>query len=126
MLPADVSRCLGVSGETTDARKCPHRGDCERHNAWNVGGCGRVVATLWACETEGFESRIPRPCAGRTTRLSARPHPLCRGCTRWQYGITDGITPEFMDSDGVATCADRVVLHQTNVGDGERLCAPAR
>ena len=59
-----------------------------------------------------------QPCAGRTTRVSNRPHPLCRGCARWQYGITSGITPRWLDQDGVASCGDRlfVALHGDKVG----------
>ena len=64
-------------------------------------------------------------CAGRTTRVSNRPHPLCRNCRRWQYGTPDGITPRFVDQDGTASCADRlfVVLHGAEkVGDAT--CTP--
>lgn len=128
-------RCCGTRDFTATAELCPERDDCERHRQFTLHGPGDQPAPLWLCASEDFESRIPRPCAGRTTRLSARPHPICRGatgiapCTRWQYAAQDGITPDFSDNGGGATCVDklaRVEHGQTNVGDGERLCAPAR
>ena len=57
-----------------------------------------------------------QPCAGRTTRVSNRPHPLCRDCRRWQYGTPSGITPDWRDEDGTASCGDRVVHGPQTVG----------
>jgi len=51
-------------------------------------------------------------CPGATSRLSTRPHPLCRTCQRFRYAAdptaADYIRPALIDSDGVATCPDRV------------------
>lgn len=116
MLPADDSRCCATRDITTTAEKCPRRDDCERYAEFTRHGPGDQPAPLWLCASEDFEARIPRPCAGRTTRLSARPHPLCRNCARWQYGITGGIAPDWREEDGTASCGDRVG-HADKVGD---------
>ncbi len=127
MLQATTSRCCGVEGETTNARICPQRDDCERHAEFTRHGPGANPAPLWLCASEDFEARIPRPCAGKGTRISpTRPHPLCRNCTRWRYGEPNGITPDFRDEDGTASCGHRVVHGQGKVGDESPACAPTR
>lgn len=110
MIASDTSLCRGEA----DGRICDRRTDCERYIDWQRGGSGVVPVAPMVCVER--ESWIPRPCAGRTTRVSNRPHPLCRNCTRWQYGITGGITPDWRDQDGTASCGDRVG-HHTKVGD---------
>lgn len=117
MPPATTSRCCGVEGETTTARRCPERDDCERHAEFTRHGPGANPAPLWLCASEDFEARIPRPCAGAKTRVSNRPHPLCRNCSRWQFGIADGITPDWRDEDGTASCGHRVVHGGRTIGD---------
>lgn len=122
-----TERCAATRDITTNAELCPQRADCERFAEFTRHGPGDQPAELWLCASEDFEARIPRPCAGRTTRLSARPHPLCRDCRRWQFGITHGITPDFSDNGGGATCVDKVrAVHPVTVGDAQALCAPAR
>lgn len=129
MLPTGTSRCAGRRDLTPDTDICPRRADCERHR--HLGDSENSRAVMWLCESEHFEAWIPRPCAGMRTRVSNRPHPLCRGdgkhqpCRRWQYGTPDGITPDFFDRDGTATCAQRVV-HEVRVGDAAANCAPTR
>lgn len=119
-------RCAATRDITTTAERCPQRGDCERHAEFTRHGPGDQPAPLWLCQSDDFEARIPRPCAGKGTRISpTRPHPLCRNCNRWQFGIADGITPEFIDSDGTASCAQRVVHGQRSVGDKSSLRSPA-
>lgn len=122
MLPADTSRCCGESGATV----CDKRADCERYAEWKRGGTGAVWVAPLVCTTRDHEAWIPRACAGQKTRVSNRPHPLCRnGCRRWQYGTQDGITPYWTDIDGTASCGDRVV-HVVKVGDEGAVCAPAQ
>ncbi|MGL6183528.1 MAG: hypothetical protein ACRC2G_15245 [Aestuariivirga sp.] len=119
MLPNDITRCSGVESESHGARVCPHRDDCERYVALQRGISGFVTCSLWVCETPAFEARIPRPCAGMKTRVSNRPHPMCRtNCARWRFGEPNGIKPEWRDIDGLASCGDWVALH------GERSVAP--
>ena len=120
MLPNDVSRCLGESQRGI----CPARRDCERYRQWQSGGAGWVSYAQMLCQTEKREGWIPRPCAGRTTRVSNRPHPLCRNCSRWQYGITGGIKPDWRDEDGTASCGDRVGHGPSKVVGAEQSCAP--
>lgn len=126
MLQAITSRCCGVEGETTTARRCPQRDDCERFAEFTRHGPGANPAELWLCASEEFEARIPRPCAGRLTRVSNRPHPLCRNCSRHQHGTPRGITPDWRDEDGTASCGDRLVHGQGKVGDESPACAPTR
>lgn len=127
MLPADTSRCFGERGAVV----CPRRNDCERHSDWHRGTPGLVPVAVSVCATPDLEAWIPRPCAGQRTRVSNRPHPLCRGdskhqpCRRWQYGTPDGITPDWRDVDGHASCGDRV-FHVISVGDAAANCAPTR
>ena len=64
-------------------------------------------------------------CAGRLSRISNRPHSLCRNCRRWQYGTPSGITPDWRDEDGTASCGDRV-SHDNKVGDGPAYRPPQR
>lgn len=56
-------------------------------------------------------------CPGATSRLSTRPHPLCRTCQRFRYAAdptaADYIRPALIDSDGVATCPN--VVHAPTV-----------
>lgn len=123
------TRCAARRDFTATAELCPNRDDCERHRLFTLHGPGDQPAPLWMCQTAEFEARMPRPCAGKGTRISpTRPHPLCRsGCARWQFGIPDGITPEFIDQDGTASCADRVVfMHLGKVGAAAASCAPTR
>lgn len=127
MLPTDTSRCCGESGATV----CDKRADCERYVEWQRGGTGLVWVAPMVCTTRDHEAWIPRACQGQKTRVSNRPHPLCRGdskhqpCRRWQYGTPNGITPYWADIDGTASCGDRVV-HAIKVGDGQTVCAPTR
>lgn len=64
-------------------------------------------------------------CAGRLSRVSNRPHPLCRGCALFAYGMPGGIRPDWMDQDGVASCGSRVV-HAIKVVDEPQNRAPTR
>lgn len=131
-----ATRCAARRDFTATAELCHERDDCERFRQFTLHGPGAQAAPLWLCASPAFEARIPRPCAGRGSRLNpTRPNAICRGatgiapCTRWQYAAQDGITPDFSDNGGGATCVDKVVRlehGQTNVGDGERLRAPAR
>lgn len=122
-----ADRCAAVRDLTTDAERCPRRDRCALHQRY-LQGPGAEPAALWACQTEAFEAFAPVPCAGKTTRVSNRPHPLCRtSCARWAYGTPNGITPDFRDIDGVASCADRVAFHDSaKVGDASPACAPTR
>lgn len=132
----DGTRCAARRDFTATAELCPERDDCERFAEFTLHGPGDQPAPLWLCASDAFESRIPRPCAGKGSRISpTRPNAICRGatgiapCTRWCYGITDGITPDFSDNGGGATCVDKVVRlehGQGTVGGASAACAPTR
>ena len=62
-------------------------------------------------------------CAGRLSRVSHKPHALCRDCQLFWYGITGGIRPAWSETDGRAECGSRV-HREDKVGDGSPSCAP--
>lgn len=124
-------RCAARRDFTATAELCPERDDCERHRQFTLHGPGDQPAPLWLCASLDFEARIPRPCAGKLSRVSNRTHWICRGttdikpCARLQYAAQDGIEPDFSDS-GCVTCVDKVVsgerlvLHRTKIVDADQ------